>query len=249
MLASSTFSVYHVLMEDQFLRTKLLLGDEPVETLKNRRVAIFGVGGVGGYACEALARSGVGHLDIIDSDTVSITNINRQIIASHSTIGQYKVDVMKQRILEINPNAEIICYKAFFLPENSDTFPFSDFDYVVDAIDTLKSKVELISKAKEHDVPIISAMGAGNKIHAQMLKVSDISKTKVCPLAKVVRKELRKKGIENLKVVYSEEEPITPLKKIDDPSRRNIPGSIASVPAVCGLLIAEEIIRDLCGFK
>ena len=253
-------------MEDQFTRTRLLLGNEALDKLKGSRVAVFGVGGVGGYVCEALARSGIGSLDIVDDDKVSISNINRQIIATHKSVGKYKVDVMKERILDINPNAKVNTHKCFFLPENADDFPLEEYDYIIDAIDTVSAKLELIKRAKELEIPIISAMGAGNKIHAQKLRISDISKTNVCPLAKVMRKELKKRGINHLKLVFSDEDPIIPPEDLKElcrqeasdtsqeptrktPSRRDVPGSIATVPAVAGLLIAEEVIRDLCGLN
>ena len=253
-------------MQDQFIRTKLLIGEDSLSRLQAARVAVFGVGGVGGYVCEALARSGIGSLDIVDDDKVSISNINRQIIATHKSVGKYKVDVMKERILDINPNAKVNTHKCFFLPENADDFPLEEYDYIIDAIDTVSAKLELIKRAKELEIPIISAMGAGNKIHAQKLRISDISKTNVCPLAKVMRKELKKRGINHLKLVFSDEDPITPPEDLKElcrqessdtsqeptrktPSRRDVPGSIATVPAVAGLLIAEEVIRDLCGLN
>ena len=233
-------------MLNQFSRTELLLGKEAMERLENSRVAVFGVGGVGGYVCEALVRSGVGAFDLIDDDKVCLTNLNRQIIATRKTVGKYKVDVMKERILEINPKADVRIHKTFFLPENADEFPFEEYDYVVDAVDTVTAKLELVMKAKEKNIPIISSMGAGNKLDASAFKVADIYKTKVCPLAKVMRRELKKRGIKKLKVVYSEEQPIRPIEdmsiscrtncicppgaKHKCTERRNIPGSTAFVP-------------------
>lgn len=237
---------------DEFSRTRLLLGQEPLEKLKHATVAIFGIGGVGGYTVEALARSGVGRLVLIDNDTVSLTNINRQIIALHSTIGRYKTEVMRERILDINPNAQVILHTCFFLPENAAQFDFSEYDYVVDAVDTVTAKIEIIMQAKASGVPVISAMGAGNKLNAQKFVVTDIYQTRMCPLAKVMRKELRNRGVDSLKVVYSEEPAQTP-KVIEDSGgeaqestgRRSIPGSIAYVPSVAGLLLAQEVIRDI----
>ena len=248
-------------MIDQFSRTRLLLGKEAVEKLQSSRVAVFGIGGVGGYVCEALIRSGVGLFDLIDSDRVCLTNLNRQIIATRKTIGQYKVDVMKERMLDIYPEAEITVRKCFFLPENAEEFPFDEYDYIVDAIDTVSAKVELALQAQKHDVPIISCMGAGNKLDGSLFRVADIYKTKMCPLAKVMRHELRKRGVEKLKVVYSEEQPVRPVEEMSDdlktedrglseaehrpPGRRDIPGSVAFVPSAAGLLIAGEVIKDL----
>lgn len=249
-------------MLTQFSRTELLLGKDAMEKLSSSRVAVFGIGGVGGYACEALVRSGVGHFDLIDDDKVCLTNLNRQIIATRKTIGQYKTDVMKERILDINPDAEVRVYKCFFLPENADEFPFEEYDYIVDAVDTVTAKIELVMKAQEKNVPIISSMGAGNKLDGSMFRVADIYQTKVCPLAKVMRRELKKRGVEKLKVVYSEEMPTRPIEDmaiscrtncICPPGaehkcteRRDIPGSVAFVPSVAGLIIAGEVIRDLC---
>lgn len=213
-----------------------------MEKLRCSRVAVFGIGGVGGYVCEALARSGVGSMDFIDKDIVDSTNINRQIIATSSSVGRNKVDVMKERVLDINPEIKINTYKRFFLPENSDEFNFNEYDYVVDAVDTVTAKIELIMKADEKNVPIISSMGAGNKLDGSMFKVADIYDTKVCPLAKVMRRELKKRGINKLKVVYSEEMPIHIESDV-----RGTPGSVAFVPSVAGLIIAGEVIKDLCG--
>lgn len=252
-------------MSRQFARTQLLLGPEAMEKLAYSRVAVFGVGGVGGYVCEALARSGVGAFDLIDDDKVCLTNINRQIIATRKTIGKYKAEVMRERILDINPSADIRVYKCFFLPENADEFPFDEYDYVVDAVDTVTAKIELVMKAQEKGVRIVSSMGAGNKLDASAFRVADIYKTKVCPLAKVMRRELKKRGVKKLKVVYSEEKALTPLEdesiscrsncvcppgtehKCTD--RRAIPGSVAFVPPVAGLIIAGEVIKDLCEIK
>lgn len=198
-------------MKEQFSRTALLLGKESITSLSNKKVAIFGIGGVGGYVCEALVRSGIGHFDLIDNDTVCLSNINRQIIATHKTIGRYKTEVMKERMLDINPDADITIHECFFLPETSNQFDFSEYDYIVDAVDTVTAKIELIIKAKENNVPIISAMGAGNKLDPCRFQVADIYKTSMCPLAKVMRRELKKRGIDKLKVVYSDEPPLTPL--------------------------------------
>lgn len=217
-----------------------------MERLKAARVAVFGVGGVGGYAVEALARSGVGQLDLIDKDTVSLTNINRQIIALHSTVGKYKVDVAKERVMDINPQAAVNVYKSFYLPETAEQFDFTRYDYVVDAIDTVTGKLMLAEQAQEAGTPIISSMGAGNKLDAAAFEVADIYETSVCPLAKVMRRELKKRGIHRLKVVYSREVPMTPaVNDSADPSRRQTPGSIAFVPSVAGLILAGEVIRDL----
>ena len=250
-------------MLTQFSRTQLLLGEDAMERLKNARIAVFGVGGVGGYVCEALVRSGVGAFDLIDDDKVCLTNINRQIIATRKTVGQYKAEVMRDRMLEINPDVKVNIYKCFFLPENADDFPFSEYDYVVDAVDTVTAKIELVMKCQEAGVPIISSMGAGNKMEASAFKVADIYKTKMCPLAKVMRRELKKRGVKKLKVVYSEEKPIRPLEdmsiscrtncicppgaKHKCTERRDIPGSLAFVPSVAGLIAAGEIVKDLTG--
>ena len=224
-------------MKEQYERSAILLGDEAIEKLGTARVAVFGIGGVGGYVCEALARSGVGRLDLIDKDVVSITNLNRQIIALHSTIGRYKTDVMKERIADIDPDIEVTVRHDFFLPETSADYDFSAYDYVVDAVDTVTAKIELIMCASRASVPVISAMGAGNKLDPCAFKIADIYKTKGCPLAKVMRRELRKRGIEKLKVVYSEEEPIR--------NSSDVVGSVAYVPGAAGLAIASEVIRDL----
>lgn len=223
-------------MEGQFSRTIGLLGEKAVTRLHNCRVAVFGVGGVGGFTVEALARSGVGTIDIIDKDTICESNLNRQIIALHSTIGRDKVDVMKERILEINPKAVVNAHKCFFLPDTREQFDFSKYDYVVDAVDTVTAKIELVMACKEAGTPIISSMGAGNKLDPTAFEVADIYKTSVCPLARVMRRELKKREVKHLKVVYSKEEPVV---------RRETPASIAFVPSVAGLIIAGEVIKDL----
>lgn len=243
-------------MPDQFSRTELLLGKPAMERLAGCRVAVFGIGGVGGYVCEALARSGVGELDLIDDDKVCLSNINRQIIATNKTVGQYKTDVMKERILDINPDAKVNTYRCFFLPENASDFPFDKYDYVVDAIDTVTAKIELVMQCRNSGVPIISSMGAGNKLDPTKFRVADIYKTQMDPLAKVMRRELKKRGIKKLKVVYSEEEPVVPdadsaENQVDagtarqGSKRRSTPGSTAFVPSVAGLIIAGEVIKDL----
>ena len=237
-------------MLDQFSRTELLLGKAAVEHLSTCRVAVFGIGGVGGYVCEALARSGVGAFDLIDNDKVCLSNINRQIIATTKTVGEYKTDVMKDRILDINPDAEVNTYKCFFLPENASDFPFDKYDYVVDAIDTVTAKIELVMQCQKTGVPIISSMGAGNKLDPTQFRVADIYKTKMDPLAKVMRRELKKRGVTKLKVVYSEEEPISPAESEPQSNgRRSTPGSTAFVPSVAGLIIASEVIKDLTGMR
>ena len=238
-------------MKPQFARTALLLGEEGVERLAKARVAVFGIGGVGGYVVEALARSGVGTLDLIDDDTVNITNLNRQIIATHETIGQNKVDAAKDRILSINPEAVVHTHKTFFLPDTADRFDFSQYDYVVDAIDTVTGKLMLVEAAKAAGTPIISCMGAGNKLDAAAFEVADISKTSICPLARIMRKELGRRGIKHLKVVYSKELAMTPLEAEEEADnahpKRQTPGSNAFVPAVAGLILAGEVIKDLSG--
>ncbi len=249
-------------MLNQFSRTQLLLGEEAMEKLKKARVAVFGIGGVGGYVCEALVRSGIGTFDLIDDDKVCLTNLNRQIIATRKTVGKYKVDVMKERICEINPDAQVNSYPCFFLPENAEQFPFEEYDYVIDAVDTVTAKIEIVMQAQRKQVPVISSMGAGNKLDATAFRVADLYETKVCPLAKVMRRELKKRGVQKLKVVYSEEKPIQPM---DDMSiscrdhcicppgaqhtctqRRAIPGSVSFVPSVVGLIIAGEVVKDIC---
>lgn len=248
-------------MLNQFSRTQLLLGEEAMDRLKRSRVAVFGVGGVGGYVCEALVRSGVGAFDLIDDDKVCLTNLNRQIIATRKTVGQYKVDVMKNRMLEINPDVDVRLYKCFFLSENAADFPFEEYDYIVDAVDTVTAKIELVMRAKASNVPIISAMGAGNKLDPGRFKIADIYDTSVCPLARVMRRELKKRNVRSLKVVYSDEQPIRPIEDMSIScrthcicppgaehkctERRAIPGSTAFVPAVAGLMIAGEIVKDL----
>ncbi len=248
-------------MLNQFSRTELLLGRNGMETLRHARVAVFGIGGVGGYTVEALVRSGVGTLDLIDDDRVCLTNINRQIFATRKTVGQYKVDVAKERILEINPDATVHTYKTFYMPDTADQFDFSQYDYVVDAIDTVTGKLELIVQAQRAGVPIISSMGAGNKLDPTAFEVADIYETSVCPLARVMRRELKKRGIEKLKVVYSKETAMVPIEDmaiscrahcICPPGtarkctqRRQVPGSNAFVPPVAGLIIAGEVIKDL----
>ena len=228
----------------QFSRTALLIGEEGVQKLNNARVAVFGVGGVGGYVIEALARSGVGALDLVDKDRVSESNINRQIIALHSTVGRLKTEVMAERARDINPNIRITTHDVFYLPETAEQFDFTNYDYVVDAIDTVSGKIALIEHAKRCNVPVISSMGAGNKLDPTAFEVADISKTSVCPLARVMRRELKKRGIEHLKVVYSKEEPQSANTQ-DEETGKPIPGSVAFVPSVVGLIIAGEVIKDL----
>lgn len=228
----------------QHSRTALLIGDDGVEKLKKARVAVFGVGGVGGYVAEALARSGVGALDLIDKDVVSESNINRQIIALHSTVGRKKTEVMAERVKDINPAIQVCVHDIFYLPETANQFDFSGYDYVVDAIDTVSGKIALIEQAKRANTPVISSMGAGNKLDPTAFEVADISKTSVCPLARVMRRELKKRGIENLKVVYSKEIPL-PSKYMDEETGKAIPGSISFVPSVVGLIIASEVVKDL----
>lgn len=238
---------------DEFSRTQLLLGEEAMVKLKNSHIAVFGVGGVGGFAVEALVRSGVGTIDIFDNDTVSLTNINRQIIALHDTVGQNKVDVMKSRALAINPQLKINAHNCFFMPDNADNYDFAAYDYIIDAIDTVKGKIEIITRADKAGVPVISCMGAGNKLDPARFEVADIYKTSVCPLARVMRRELKNRGIRNLKVVYSKEEPILPADPAggkeeaasENTQRRSVPGSIAFVPSVAGLIAAGEVIKDL----
>ena len=234
-------------MSEQFSRTQLLYGAQSMEKLAASRVAVFGIGGVGGYVVEALARTGIGALDIIDNDQVCLSNINRQIIATHKTIGMYKVDAAEERIHDINPDCVVRAYKTFFLPETQEQFDFSQYDYVVDAIDTVTGKLAIIEKAKKAGVPVISSMGAGNKLHPSMFEVADIYKTEVCPLAKVMRRECKKRGIDSLKVVYSKEMPIKPLEKSGE--RKVVPGSTAFVPSVVGLIIAGEVINDIAGIR
>lgn len=248
-------------MLNQFSRTELLMGSQAMEKLKNANVAVFGIGGVGGFVIEALVRSGITHFELIDDDKVCLTNLNRQLIATRKTVGQYKVDAMKDRILEINPEATVIVHKCFFLPENQSEFDFSKYNYVVDAVDTVTAKIAIIEQAKAAGVPVISCMGAGNKLDATKFEVTDISQTSMCPLAKVMRKELKKRNISNVKVVYSKEKPIKladdmaischtncicpPGAKHKCTDRRAIPGSVAFVPSVAGLIIAGEVIKDI----
>ena len=253
-------------MENQFSRTELLLGRENMEKLAAARVCIFGIGGVGGYVAEALARSGIGHLELVDNDVVCLSNLNRQIIATHETLGQYKVDVMKERILSVNPDAEVLTHRCFYLPETQAQFDFTNYDYVVDAIDTVAGKIALVLQAEESGTPVvagkialvlqaeesgtpvISSMGAGNKLDPAAFRVADIYQTSVCPLAKVMRKELKKRGVKKLKVVYSKELPVAvqnDAESLPSSSRRSIPGSVAFVPSVVGLIIAGEVVKDL----
>ena len=237
-------------MREQFLRTEMLLGSEALQRLQRSRVAVFGLGGVGGYTVEALARSGVGSLDLIDSDTVSISNLNRQILATHSTVGMRKVDAARQRILDINPDCRVETYPIFYTPETADRFDFTRYDYIVDAIDTVTGKLALVERARDAGTPIICCMGTGNKLDASAFQVADISKTSMCPLARVMRKELSKRGIRHLKVVYSQEEARTPTGWEEEAAalgKRQIPGSVAFVPGAAGLLLAGEVIRDLTG--
>lgn len=251
-------------MLNQFSRTQLLIGEEGINRLSHARVAVFGIGGVGGYTVEALARSGVGTFDLVDDDKVCLTNLNRQIIATRSTVGRYKVDVAKQRILDINPDAVVNIYKTFYGPQTAGEFDFSSFDYVVDAIDTVSGKIELVMQANQAGVPIISCMGAGNKMDASAFQVADIYKTSVCPLARVMRHELKKRRVKKLKVVYSKELPITPIEDMaiscrthcicpagtvrKCTQRRQVPGSNAFVPAAAGLILAGEVVKDLSNY-
>lgn len=240
-------------MADQYSRTRLLLGESGIQKLRNARVILFGLGGVGGYTAEALARSGIGHIDLVDDDTVSLTNLNRQMLALHSTIGKYKVDVAADRIRDIDPTIEVRTYKTFFLPETEEQFDFTVYDYVIDAIDTVTGKLALIAKAKEAGVPVISCMGTGNKLDPTAFRVADISKTSGCALARIMRKECGKRGIKGVKAVYSEELPLTPEAAPNDTpepqregsSRRALPGSTAFVPGAAGLIMAGEVIKDL----
>ena len=251
-------------MLNQFSRTQLVFGRDAMEILANSRVAVFGIGGVGGYTVEALARSGVGKLDLIDDDKVCLTNVNRQILATLKTVGQYKVDVAEERIHSINPQCEVRAYKTFYMPDTEKEFDFTQYDYIVDAIDTVKGKLALVENANAADTPIISSMGAGNKVNAAAFEVADIYETSVCPLARVMRYECRKRGIKKLKVVYSKEKPIRPLEDMSISCRkhcvcppgtrkctvrRDIPGSTAFVPSVAGLIIAGEVVNDLISFE
>ena len=250
-------------MLNQFSRTELLLGKESMEKLASSRVAVFGIGGVGGYTAEALVRSGIGAIDLIDDDKVCLTNINRQIYATRKTIGQYKVDVASERITDINPDIKVSTYKTFYMPDTAEQFNFTLYDYIVDAIDTVTGKIELAVNAEKAGTPIISSMGAGNKLNPAEFEVADIYKTSVCPLARVMRQELKKRGIKKLKVVYSKEKPLTPIEDMSIScksncvcppgtarkctKRRQVPGSTAFVPSVAGLIIAGEVVKDLCG--
>lgn len=238
---------------EQFIRTALLIGTENIEKLQKARVAVFGIGGVGGFAVEGLVRAGVGSIDLIDNDRVSLSNCNRQIIATMNTIGRQKVDVMRERILSINPEAEVTVHSCFFLPENKNQFDFSEYDYVVDAIDTVTGKLCIIEECKKAGTPVISCMGTGNKLDPGRLEVTDISKTSVCPLAKVMRRELKKRHIDHVKVLYSREPALSPreelLSKEERESRRPVPGSVSFVPSVAGLMMAGEVIKDLCGIE
>lgn len=234
-------------MTEQFIRTAMLLGEDGIATLQKKRVAVFGIGGVGGHVVEALARSGIGALDLIDHDTVAESNLNRQIIATFDTIGKRKVDVMQERIMSIRKDCQVRIWPEFYLPEKASEFPFTEYDYVVDAIDTVTAKIDLAVRMEQMGIPLISCMGTGNKLNPAMLEVADIYETSVCPLAKVMRKELRARGVKGLKVVYSREEAMTPIKlgAENGETRRATPGSTAFVPASAGLLIAGEVIKDL----
>ena len=235
-------------MQEQFLRTQMLLGTEALARLQKARVAVFGVGGVGGYTVEALARSGVGQLDLIDNDAVSVSNINRQILATHSTVGMPKVEAAKARILDINPSSVVRTYQIFYTPETADQFDFTQYDYIVDAIDTVTGKLQLVQRAYEAGTPIICCMGTGNKLDASAFQVADISKTSMCPLARIMRKELSKRGIKHLKVVYSQEEALSPTGWEEEAAalgKRQIPGSVAFVPGAAGLILAGEVIKDI----
>lgn len=232
-------------MTDQFSRLRLLIGQEGMEKLHNAHIALFGIGGVGGYAAEALVRSGIGKIDIFDNDKISLTNLNRQIIATHKTVGRYKTDVISERMLDINPDVIINAYKCFYMPDNADEYDFSEYSYIIDAIDTVTGKLEIITRAYKMNIPVISCMGAGNKLDASKFEVADIYKTSVCPLARVMRHELKKRGVQKLKVVYSKEEPVK--NKYSDESEGNkvLPGSSAFVPAAAGLIAAGEVINDI----
>jgi tRNA A37 threonylcarbamoyladenosine dehydratase len=240
---------------NQFSRTQLLLGIEAMRSLAEARIAVFGIGGVGGYVCEALVRSGVGHFVLVDSDLVSFTNLNRQIIASLDTVGKPKVEVMAQRMRSINPDVEVEERRCFYLPENADSFDFSSYSYVVDAVDTVAAKIEIILRAQKAGIPVISSMGAGNHLYPESFHIADLYQTSMCPLAKVMRRELKKRGVEKLKVVYSTESPLTPCREFSEgeeqeelpPGKRSLPGSIAYAPSIAGLMIGAQVIRDLTG--
>ncbi len=237
-------------MKEQFLRTEMLLGTEAVQRLQKARVAVFGIGGVGGYAVEALARSGIGALDLIDNDCVSVSNLNRQILATHSTVGMPKVEAAKARILDINPHCIVRTHQVFYTPETADQFDFTQYDYIVDAIDTVTGKLALVERATAAGTPILCCMGTGNKLDASAFQVADISKTSMCPLARIMRKELGKRGIKHLKVVYSQEEALSPTGWEEEAAalgKRQIPGSVAFVPGAAGLILAGEVVRDLSG--
>lgn len=235
-------------MQEQFIRTQMLLGVDAVQRLQKARVALFGLGGVGGYTLEALVRSGIGALDLIDSDTVSLSNLNRQILATHSTVGMLKVEAARRRVLDINPSCVVNTYPVFYTPETADQFDFAQYDYIVDAIDTVTGKLQLVQRAVESGTPIISCMGTGNKLDASAFEVTDLSKTSMCPLARVMRRELGKRGIRHLKVVYSREEALTPTGWEEEAAalgKRQIPGSVAFVPGAAGLLLAGEVVKDI----
>ena len=235
-------------MNEQFIRTRMLLGDEAMERLQKARVAVFGLGGVGGYTVEALARAGIGQLDLIDSDTVSISNLNRQILATHSTVGMEKTEAARLRVLDINPDCAVSVHNVFYTPETADRFDFTQYDYIVDAIDTVTGKLALVQRAYEAGTPIICCMGTGNKLDASAFQVADISKTSMCPLARIMRKELGKRGIKHLKVVYSQEEALTPTGWEEEAAaigKRQIPGSVSFVPGAAGLILAGEVIKDI----
>ena len=232
-------------MKEELSRTELLLTEAGMKKLKNSTIALFGVGGVGGFVAEALARCGVGKIILTDNDCVSVSNINRQIIALHSTVGEPKVEVMKKRLIDINPEIEVELHRSFYLPDNHDEYRFKEYDYVIDCIDTVAAKIDIVLEAQKSDTPVISSMGTGNKLNPSMLEISDIYKTSVCPLARVMRYELKKRGVKKLKVVYSTEKPIKVSAPLEDNARRCIPGSISFVPAVAGLLIASEVVKDL----
>ena len=237
-------------MKEELLRTAMLLGEDAVARLQKARVAVFGIGGVGGYTVEALARAGIGELDVIDSDSVSLSNINRQILATHSTVGMPKVEAARQRILDINPETVVHTWPVFYTPETADQFDFTQYDYIVDAIDTVTGKLALVERAAQAGTPIICCMGTGNKLDAAAFEVSDISKTTMCPLARIMRKELGKRGIKHLKVVYSKEEVLTPTGWEEEAKalgKRQIPGSVSFVPGVAGLILAGEVIKDIAG--
>ena len=237
-------------MNEQFLRTAMLLGEEAIAKLQKARVAVFGIGGVGGYTVEALARAGIGRIDVIDNDTVSLSNINRQILATHSTVGMPKVEAAKKRILDINPNCQVVTHQVFYTPETEGQFDFTQYDYIVDAIDTVTGKLALVRNAHAVGTPIICCMGTGNKLDASAFQVADISKTSMCPLARIMRKELSKRGIRHLKVVYSQEEALTPTGWEEEAAalgKRQIPGSVSFVPGAAGLILAGEVIKDIAG--